>query len=124
MPRDLVTKFPLLSWLCRYSHILSTSEGLAIVDGPHPVVKLSPRFPAKLFGSPCDGIELFPTSDNSSRRTWALIINQMCYLLPSYFNIISPQWLVYSAAYLLVVSQRFSHANISLFLRELFFFVW
>lgn len=88
------------------SYFLTTNEGLAIVDGPQPVVKLSLWFSNKLFGSPCDGIELFPTPDNSSHRTLATIINETCDFLPSKFNINCSQWLIYRSAYLLLVSQH------------------
>lgn len=46
-----------LSWARRCSPALSTSQRQAVVDGPRPAAKLSPWFSAKLFGSPCDGIE-------------------------------------------------------------------
>lgn len=52
-----------------------------IVDGAHPVVKPSPWFSAKLLGSPCDAIELFPAL-NSPHRIRVTVINQMRYLLP------------------------------------------
>ena len=66
-----------------------------------------------LAGSLPNITKLFCRLGSSSPSTWATHVNQMCYLLPGYFNIVCPQQLISCTAYLLtaLLQHQFCHGR-------------